>query len=70
MAHTVVGPTSFRAEWRRSSGSSILSRSLKFQVDIIKTTVAVGSSSGEVYCVDFQLLSGVHTLPFLANYST
>lgn len=57
MVHTVLGPTSFRAEYRRSSGASILSRSVKFQVDIIKASTPM-TGTGEVYCVDFQLISG------------
>ncbi|CAL8087091.1 unnamed protein product [Calicophoron daubneyi] len=71
VVHTVISPTSFRAEYRRAgSGSSLLARPVKLQVDMVRATggISTGShaantmaavpSEREVYAVNFQLLSG------------
>ncbi|CAH8622190.1 unnamed protein product [Dicrocoelium dendriticum] len=72
VVHTVISPTSFRAEYRRAgSGSSLLARPVKLQVDMVRATggistgaQAAGStgaqvpSEREVYAINFQLLSG------------
>lgn len=70
--HTVISPTSFRAEYRRAgSGSSLLARPVKLQVDMVRATGGISTggvnaanlnnpipSEREVYAVNFQLLSG------------
>ncbi|TNN15941.1 Serine/threonine kinase SAD-1 isoform 1 [Schistosoma japonicum] len=71
VVHTVISPTSFRAEYRRAgSGSSLLARPVKLQVDMVRATGGISTGSGhqtnmnsisserEVYAVNFQLLSG------------
>ncbi|CAH8849141.1 unnamed protein product [Trichobilharzia szidati] len=70
VVHTVISPTSFRAEYRRAgSGSSLLARPVKLQVDMVRATGGISTGSGhqnninsisserEVYAVNFQLLS-------------
>ena len=56
VVHTVISPTTFRAEYRRPAGSSILTRPVKIQVDLVRASPP--SSDREVYAVNFQLLSG------------
>ncbi|KAF8568959.1 hypothetical protein P879_06346 [Paragonimus westermani] len=72
VVHTVISSTSFRAEYRRAgSGSSLLARPVKLQVDMVRATggISTGAQMGnsvnatvpserEVYAVNFQLLSG------------
>ncbi|TPP56363.1 BRSK1, partial [Fasciola gigantica] len=72
VVHTVISPTSFRAEYRRAgSGSSLLARPVKLQVDMVRATGGISTggvnaanlnnpipSEREVYAVNFQLLSG------------
>ncbi|KAM7537786.1 hypothetical protein Aperf_G00000077253 [Anoplocephala perfoliata] len=69
VVHTIISPTCFRAEYRRAgSGSSLLARPVKMQIDIVRaSTGQVANSSGdpsdgttdrELYAVSFQLLSG------------
>ncbi|KAF6780436.1 hypothetical protein AHF37_00071 [Paragonimus kellicotti] len=72
VVHTVISSTSFRAEYRRAgSGSSLLARPVKLQVDMVRATggISTGAQVGnsvhatvpserEVYAVNFQLLSG------------
>ncbi|XP_074659825.1 serine/threonine-protein kinase BRSK2-like [Tubulanus polymorphus] len=57
LVHSVVSPTSFRVEYRRSGGSSMFSRNVKFQVDVIHAHVE-RSDDNEVFCVNFILLAG------------
>ncbi|XP_064635686.1 serine/threonine-protein kinase BRSK2-like isoform X2 [Lineus longissimus] len=57
LIHSVISPASFRAEYRRAGGTSMFSRNVKFQVDIIHAHVEHGDDQ-EVYCVNFILLSG------------
>ena len=61
LVHNVTSPTSFRAEYRRSGGSSILSRNVKFQVDIAQAqskTAGAGAADVKMHCVTFTLISG------------
>ncbi|KAL7064978.1 hypothetical protein AAHC03_04489 [Spirometra sp. Aus1] len=73
VVHTILTPTTFRAEYRRAgSGSSLLARPVKMQIDIVRASnPAHGISNGtpdgsasdvapdrELYAVNFQLLSG------------
>lgn len=53
IVHTVVSPTSFRAEFRRSTNSAVFNRSVKFQVDI-----APSKDLSDAYSVHFTLQSG------------
>ncbi|CAH1786166.1 unnamed protein product [Owenia fusiformis] len=56
LCHNVISPTSFRAEYKRSGSSSLLSRNVRFQVDISR---AHGQGdAGVMYCVNFTLLAG------------
>ncbi|XP_064602017.1 LOW QUALITY PROTEIN: serine/threonine-protein kinase BRSK2-like [Liolophura sinensis] len=55
LSHSVVSTTSFRAEYRRSGGSSLFSRNVRFQVDI---ALAPGDQGREMYCLNFTLISG------------
>ncbi|VDL91781.1 unnamed protein product [Schistocephalus solidus] len=74
VVHTILTPTTFRAEYRRAgSGSSLLARPVKMQIDIVRASnpahgIANGTTSDdsasdvapdrELYAVNFQLLSG------------
>ena len=69
VVHTILTPTSFRAEYRRAgSGSSLLARPVKMQIDIVRASTGQAalnnSSTGdsaserELYAISFQLLSG------------
>nr|VZI50043.1 unnamed protein product [Spirometra erinaceieuropaei] len=75
VVHTILTPTTFRAEYRRAgSGSSLLARPVKMQIDIVRASnPAHGISNGtpdgsasdvapdrELYAVNFQLLSGMN----------
>ncbi|KAL3307560.1 Serine/threonine-protein kinase brsk1, partial [Cichlidogyrus casuarinus] len=68
VVHTVVSPTSFRAEYRRAgSGSSLLARPVKLQVDLIRASTGPSAVAfnlppeRELYAVNFQLLSDLIT---------
>uniref|UniRef100_A0A5K3F307 Protein kinase domain-containing protein n=1 Tax=Mesocestoides corti TaxID=53468 RepID=A0A5K3F307_MESCO len=73
VVHTVLSPSTFRAEYRRSgSGSSLLARPVKIQIDIVRASTGQAAANGnsdttyeansnsdkELYAVSFQLLSG------------
>ncbi|CDS41500.1 serine:threonine kinase SAD 1 [Echinococcus multilocularis] len=69
VVHTILSPTSFRAEYHRAgSGSSLLARPVKIQIDIVRASTgqAAANNDGaldgtidrELYAVSFQLLSG------------
>ena len=58
LSHSVLSPTSFRAEYRRSSGSSMFTRNVKFQVDIAAPPKSEADSEPKMHCVTFTLLSG------------
>uniref|UniRef100_A0A158QD19 non-specific serine/threonine protein kinase n=4 Tax=Hymenolepis diminuta TaxID=6216 RepID=A0A158QD19_HYMDI len=69
VVHTMLSPTCFRAEYRRAgSGSSLLARPVKIQIDIVRAstgqaaisngTPSDGTTDRELYAVSFQLLSG------------
>lgn len=53
IVHTVLSPTMFRAEFRRSSSTSMFNRNVKFQVDIIQS-----NEQENTFYVNFLLLSG------------
>ena len=53
IVHTVVSPLMFRAEFRRSSSTSMFNRNVKFQVDIIQS-----KEQENTFYVNFLLLSG------------
>lgn len=53
IVHTVITPTMFRAEFRRSSNSSMFNRNVKFQVDIIQS-----KEKENTFYINFLLLSG------------
>ncbi|KAK2144398.1 hypothetical protein LSH36_761g01013 [Paralvinella palmiformis] len=58
LSHSVLSPTSFRAEYRRSSGSSMFTRNVKFQVDIAAPPKGEADGEPKMHCVTFTLLSG------------
>uniref|UniRef100_A0A0R3TG27 MBD domain-containing protein n=1 Tax=Rodentolepis nana TaxID=102285 RepID=A0A0R3TG27_RODNA len=69
VVHTILSPTCFRAEYRRAgSGSGLLARPVKMQIDIVRAstgqmansngTPSDGTTDRELYAVSFQLLSG------------
>ncbi|VDK38234.1 unnamed protein product [Taenia asiatica] len=69
VVHTILSPTSFRAEYHRAgSGSSLLARPVKMQIDIVRASTGQAAvnnggapdaaSDRELYAVSFQLLSG------------
>ncbi|KAL5104410.1 Serine/threonine kinase SAD-1 [Taenia crassiceps] len=69
VVHTILSPTSFRAEYHRAgSGSSLLARPVKMQIDIVRASTGQaavnnggapdGAGDRELYAVSFQLLSG------------
>ncbi|XP_067935758.1 serine/threonine-protein kinase BRSK2-like [Watersipora subatra] len=53
IVHTVVTPTMFRAEYRRSSNTSMFNRNVKFQVDLIQS-----KEQESTFYINFLLLSG------------
>ena len=57
LSHSVIAPTSFRVEYRRSGGTSMFSRNVKFQVDIAQAH-GEGSEGHKVHCVNFTLIAG------------
>ncbi|VDM33263.1 unnamed protein product [Hydatigera taeniaeformis] len=68
VVHTILSPTSFRAEYHRAgSGSSLLARPVKMQIDIVRASTGQaavnnggtpdGATDRELYAVSFQLLS-------------
>ena len=57
LSHSVISPTSFRAEYRRSGGTSMFSRNVKFQVDIAPAHIE-GGDGQKLHCVNFTLLAG------------
>ncbi|KAL5006823.1 hypothetical protein ScPMuIL_015629 [Solemya velum] len=56
LSHSVVSTTTFRAEYRRSGGSSMFSRSVRFQVDI--TSAKGDGRDAAMFCLTFTLISG------------
>lgn len=67
LSHSVLSPSSFRAEYRRSGGTSMFTRNVKFQVDVSSASSASSasvqmqenpSSQQQLHCVTFTLLSG------------
>ena len=54
-----MSPTSFRVEYRRSGGTSMFSRNVKFQVDIAPAH-GEGGDGHKMHCINFTLLSGKH----------
>lgn len=79
VVHTILSPTSFRAEYHRAgSGSSLLARPVKMQIDIVRASTGQaavnnggapdGASDRELFAVSFQLLSGMVLLsPYFCN---
>ena len=59
LSHSVISPTSFRAEYRRSGGTSMFSRNVKFQVDIAPAHIE-GADGQKLHCVNFTLLAGFY----------
>ncbi|KAK3103562.1 hypothetical protein FSP39_020190 [Pinctada imbricata] len=57
LSHSVVSTTTFRAEYRRSGTSSILSRNVRFQVDISPAHANMGPDC-TMFCLTFTLISG------------
>ncbi|XP_013403209.1 serine/threonine-protein kinase BRSK2 isoform X6 [Lingula anatina] len=55
LSHSVISPTTFRAEYRRSGSSSVFSRNVKFQVDI---THPQNSDDLNYHRVVFTLIQG------------
>lgn len=55
-----MSPTSFRAEYRRSSGPSVFSRSVRLQVDVAPVNKEDGEDTMQLHCLTFTLLSGIH----------
>ena len=60
LIHNVISSTTFRAEYRRGGGSSILSRNVKFEVEVSRahTDKTSHDSSSRMHCVTFTLISG------------
>ena len=62
ITHSIVGPYSFRGEYRRTIGAyAMFSRNVKFQIDIRPVrpqTSGQQHNSSAIYCVDFSLVSG------------
>ena len=58
LSHSVVTPTSFRAEYRRSGSTSVFSRNVKFQVDVAPVQKEGSQEGFKMHCVTFTLLSG------------
>lgn len=55
-----MSPTSFRAEYRRSSGPSVFSRNVRLQVDVAPVNKEDGEDTMQLHCLTFTLLSGIH----------
>ncbi|KAF6032455.1 hypothetical protein EB796_009269 [Bugula neritina] len=53
IGHTVVSPALFRAEYRRSSNTSMFNRNVKFQVDIMQS-----KEHEDTFYINILLLSG------------
>ena len=84
LSHSVMSPTSFRAEYRRSGSASMFSRSVRLQVDIApvhkedsissdSASMSSGQQPQQIHCLTFTLLSGklqpIHCLVFILHSS-
>lgn len=58
-----MSTSTFRAEYRRTSNTSMFSRSVRFQVDITPAHTT-GVTTGTMYCLTFSLISGRFTFLF------
>ncbi|CAM9819223.1 unnamed protein product [Lampetra planeri] len=58
LSHSVVSPTSFRAEYKAPSGPSVFQKPVRFQVDIGSSEGPDSAGDGAVFSLTFTLLSG------------
>lgn len=60
LSHSVVSPTSFRAEYRRTGSSSVFTRNIRLQVDVapVRKDEEDGAEETQLHCLTFTLLSG------------
>ena len=58
LCHSVVSPTTFRAEYRRGGSSSMFSRNVRFQVDITPAHASPATREINMYCLTFTQISG------------
>lgn len=64
LSHSVVSPTSFRAEYRRTGSSSVFTRNIRLQVDVapVRKDEEEGVEETQLHCLTFTLLSGMYHL--------
>ena len=62
LSHSVVSPTSFRAEYRRTGSSSVFTRNIRLQVDVapVRKDEEDGAEETQLHCLTFTLLSGLY----------
>ncbi|XP_048825699.1 serine/threonine-protein kinase BRSK2 isoform X2 [Brienomyrus brachyistius] len=58
LSHSVISQTSFRAEYKSTTGPAVFQKPVKFQVDITYTESSAAQKENGIYSVTFTLLSG------------
>ncbi|XP_053346558.1 serine/threonine-protein kinase BRSK2 isoform X2 [Clarias gariepinus] len=58
LSHSVISQTSFRAEYKSTTGPTVFQKPVKFQVDITYTESSTATKENGIYSVTFTLLSG------------
>ncbi|XP_061133123.1 serine/threonine-protein kinase BRSK2-like [Syngnathus typhle] len=58
LSHSVISQTSFRAEYKSTTGPTVFQKPVKFQVDITYSESTCASKENGIYSVTFTLLSG------------
>ncbi|XP_073720785.1 serine/threonine-protein kinase BRSK2 isoform X1 [Misgurnus anguillicaudatus] len=58
LSHSVISQTSFRAEYKSTTGPTVFQKPVKFQVDITYTESMAATKENGIYSVTFTLLSG------------
>ncbi|XP_057695022.1 serine/threonine-protein kinase BRSK2-like isoform X5 [Corythoichthys intestinalis] len=58
LSHSVISQTSFRAEYKSTTGPTVFQKPVKFQVDITYSESTSATKENGIYSVTFTLLSG------------
>ncbi|XP_077444614.1 serine/threonine-protein kinase BRSK2-like isoform X7 [Stigmatopora argus] len=58
LSHSVISQTSFRAEYKSTTGPTVFQKPVKFQVDITYSESTTAIKENGIYSVTFTLLSG------------
>ncbi|XP_077568897.1 serine/threonine-protein kinase BRSK2-like isoform X2 [Stigmatopora nigra] len=58
LSHSVISQTSFRAEYKSTTGPTVFQKPVKFQVDISYSESTSATKENGIYSVTFTLLSG------------